>query len=108
MTKSHPKPGKAQCIPSFTAAPAFAEELNFAPDEPHPEPDKAHCIPGYTAEPTLAAELNVAPETLRKWRRQGKVPAYIVVGRQIYYDDDDKPRWLKSLRVTPPRTGPVA
>jgi hypothetical protein len=62
-------------------------------------------IPGHTPEPEFAEELGVKRETLRKWRRQGKGPAYVRVAQQIHYVDDDKPRWLALLRVTPPRSG---
>ena len=86
----------------------FNNPQGIAITEPQQKATKAHCIPGYTAEHEFAAELNVARETLRKWRRQGRVSAFIVVGRQVYYDNDDKLRWLKSLKVTPPRSGSVA
>ncbi len=65
-------------------------------------------IPGYTPEPELADELGLKEGTLRRWRRQGRVPAYIVVARRIHYCDDDKSRWLKSLRVVPPRSAHAA
>jgi hypothetical protein len=65
-------------------------------------------IPGHTPEAEFAAELNITYETLRKWRRLGKTSAYIVVGRQVHYVDDDKPRWLASLRVSPPRSAHTA
>jgi hypothetical protein len=88
---------------------AYFNKLQGIPmTEPHQKAAKADCMSGYTAEDEFAAELNVARETLRKWRRLGKVSAYIVVGRQVYYDNDDKLRWLKSLRVSPPRSGSAA
>jgi hypothetical protein len=52
---------------------------------------------------TQAEKLGFALDTLRKWRRQGTGQAYIVVGREIHYVDADEPRWLASLKVTPPR-----
>jgi hypothetical protein len=93
--------------PSVSAIPwrYFNNPQGIAMTEPHQKAAKADCMSGYTAEDEFAAELNVARETLRKWRRLGKVCAYIVVGRQVYYDNDDKLRWLKSLKVTPPRSG---
>jgi hypothetical protein len=66
-------------------------------------PKKRQRIPGYTPEEELADELNVQKDTLRKWRRLGKTCAYVVLGRRVHYVDADKPRWLESLRVTPPR-----
>ncbi len=61
-------------------------------------------IPGHTHEREQAAKLGFSIDTLRKWRRQGKGQAYIVVGREIFYIDVDEPRWLASLKVTPPRS----
>jgi len=69
---------------------------------------KRHRIPGYTPEREFADELGVSLDTLRKWRRQGKGPAYIIVGRQIHVGDEDKLVWLKSLRVVPPRSARAA
>ncbi len=45
---------------------------------------KYHRIPGHTPEQDFADELGVTKDTLRKYRRQGKGPAYIVVARQIH------------------------
>jgi hypothetical protein len=66
-------------------------------------PRKRQRIPGHTPEDEFADELRVKKDTLRKWRRLGKTCAYVVLGRQVHYVDEDKPRWLESLRVTPPR-----
>ncbi len=65
-------------------------------------------IPGHTHERDRAAELGFALDTLRKWRRQGKGQAYIIVGREIFYVDADEPRWLASLKVSPPRSSLAA
>jgi hypothetical protein len=62
-------------------------------------------LPGYTPEPQHAKELGVELGTLQKKRRLGETCAYIRIGRQVYYVDEDKERWLRSLRVTPPRSG---
>jgi hypothetical protein len=60
-------------------------------------------IPGHTPEPELAAEQGITVQTQRKKRRRGDCPAYIIVGRQVHYVDEDKLRYYESLRVTPPR-----
>ena len=65
-------------------------------------------IPGHTPEPDFAAEQGVTLETQRKRRAKGDCPAYIVVARQVHYVDEDKPRYYKSLRVMPPRSGHAA
>jgi hypothetical protein len=62
-------------------------------------------LPGHTPEPVLAEKLNLKKATLQKKRRRGETPAYITVARQVHYVDEDMERWLKSLRVTPPRSG---
>jgi hypothetical protein len=61
-------------------------------------------LPGHTPEPEFAKELGLTEETLQKKRRRGETCAYVVVGRRVHYVDEDKERWLKSLRVTPPRS----
>ena len=61
-------------------------------------------LSGHTSEEEHAAELGLKPETLQKKRRRGETCAYVKVGRQYFYCNDDKPRWLQSLRVTPPRS----
>jgi hypothetical protein len=65
-------------------------------------------LPGYTSEHDRARETGFSIETLRKWRRLGKGQAFVRVGREIFYEDADGPRWLASLRVTPPRSGRAA
>jgi hypothetical protein len=65
-------------------------------------------IPGHTHERVRARQLGYALDTLRKWRRRGEGQAYIIVGREVFYVDADEPRWLASLRKTPPRSGKAA
>jgi len=64
---------------------------------------KRHRIPGHTPEDEFARELGVQKDTLRKWRRQGKTCAYVIIARQAHYVDEDKQPWLKSLRQSPLR-----
>lgn len=65
-------------------------------------------IPGHTTEADFAAECGVTLDTQRKKRARGECPAYIVVSRQVHYVDEDKYRYFKSLRITPPRSGGAA
>jgi hypothetical protein len=65
-------------------------------------------LPGHTEEHERAKQLGVHVDTLRKRRKRGEGQAYVVNGREIHYVDADEPRWLMSLRVTPPRREPVA
>jgi hypothetical protein len=60
-------------------------------------------LPGHTEEHERAKRLRMHLDTLRKMRKRGEGQAYVVVGRQIHYVDADEPRWLASLKVTPPR-----
>lgn len=69
---------------------------------------KRKTIPGHTHERERAAQLGFALDTLRKWRRQGKGQAYIIVGREIFYIDADEARWLASLKISPPRSSKAA
>ena len=65
-------------------------------------------LPGHTEEHERAKQLGVPVDTLRKRRKRGEGQAYIVYGREIHYVDADEPRWLASMKVTPPRREPVA
>ena len=58
-------------------------------------------IPGYTPERETAEELNVAVRTLRKWRQLKIGPPWTAVGRQIFYGDESRARWLKSREFQP-------
>jgi hypothetical protein len=60
-------------------------------------------LPGHIEEHERAKQLGMHLDTLRKMRKRGEGQAYVVVGRQIHYVDADEPRWLASLKVTPPR-----
>lgn len=67
-------------------------------------PWKRRKIEGHTHERDRAKQIGFSLETLRKWRRQGKGQAYITLGREIFYIDADAPRWLASMKKTPPRS----
>jgi len=60
-------------------------------------------IAGYTDERQTAEELGVSLRTLRKWRQQGKGPAYVKFARQIHYPIESRDEWLKSRVVQPIR-----
>ena len=55
-------------------------------------------------EDTTAKELNVSKRTLRRWRQEGKGPPYVGFARQIYYPQEERKAWLKSLIVRPVRS----
>jgi hypothetical protein len=58
-------------------------------------------IAGYSDERNTAKELGVALRTLRKWRQQGRGPAYVKFARQVHYPDDARAAWLKRREITP-------
>jgi hypothetical protein len=64
-------------------------------------------LPGHTPERERAKQLELHIDTLRNMRKRGEGQAYIVVGREIHYVDADEPRWLASLKKTPPRSGRI-
>jgi hypothetical protein len=58
-------------------------------------------ISGCSSERETAAELGVALRTLRKWRQQGRGPAFIKFARQIHYRDEAVAAWLRAREVNP-------
>jgi hypothetical protein len=48
-----------------------------------------------------AVELHQQPNTLACWRNQGKGPAYVKVGRQVFYRRADIAEWLAKQRREP-------
>jgi hypothetical protein len=50
----------------------------------------------------LKSAYGISKSTAAKLRREGGGPAYIRVGRAIYYRPADLEAWLESLRVTRP------
>jgi hypothetical protein len=63
----------------------------------------AHIPGGYIPEAEMAEQLNAAVRTLRKWRAQGKGPAYIKIGKHIFYRDTSRDTWLRGLETQPVR-----
>ena len=64
----------------------------------------AHVPGGYIPEAETAAELNLSPRTLRKWRAQGKGPAFVKIGRRVFYRDTSRDAWLRQQEVEPVRS----
>jgi hypothetical protein len=60
-------------------------------------------IAGYSNERNTAKELGVALRTLRKWRQQGRGPAFTKFARQIHYRDEAVAAWLKAREIQPAR-----
>jgi predicted site-specific integrase-resolvase len=45
----------------------------------------------------LSEKIGKSPVTLRRWRREGKGPKWMVVERSIRYRESDVANWLRSL-----------
>ena len=60
-------------------------------------------IAGCMDERTVAEKLGVVLRTLRKWRQQGRGPAFIKFARQIHYRDEAVAAWLSGHEVQPTR-----
>ena len=52
-------------------------------------------------ETELARQLDLKPESLRLWRCHGKGPAFIKIGRRVFYQPADRDAWLASQRREP-------
>ena len=63
----------------------------------------AHVPGGYSAEAKVAAELNLSLRTLRKWRAEGRGPAFTKIGRRVFYRDASRDAWLRAREVQPVR-----
>ena len=58
-------------------------------------------------ESELAAECRIARATLEKWRREGKGPPYIKLGKRVVYRASAVEAWLEEQTVgaAPARKG---
>ncbi|MFF2955669.1 helix-turn-helix domain-containing protein [Kitasatospora sp. NPDC057965] len=77
-----------------------------APAPSRPAPQGCACSPP-NVPPLLhtageaAAILKVSPATLRRWRREGRGPAYVRVGGRIGYRHQDLAGYLAASLVVP-------
>jgi predicted DNA-binding transcriptional regulator AlpA len=53
------------------------------------------------SENEAAAVLHVKPPTLTAWRNRGQGPAYVKVGRLVFYRLSDIKQWLEGRVVRP-------
>ncbi len=58
---------------------------------------------GLRSEREVAALLHVALATLRRWRLLREGPAWLKIGRAVYYHDSDIAAWIDSQRQEPAR-----
>ena len=52
--------------------------------------------------PETAKALRLGTATLQRWRKSGKGPPYIEMGRKVYYRRADLERWIEEQQ-RPPR-----
>jgi hypothetical protein len=57
---------------------------------------------------TVASELHVRPQTLVSWRSLGRGPAFVKVGRAVFYRRRDVAEWLGTRHRQPQRAGTAA
>ena len=61
-------------------------------------------LAGYYPEDDAAKELRQTTRTLRLWRQQGIGPAWVKIGRRIFYAEAALMAWIKSLERQPVRS----
>jgi len=59
-------------------------------------PRNAKLLAAYCDEDELAEEVNHSVRTLRGWRRDGKGPPFVRIGRRAFYRKDGVLEWLRS------------
>jgi hypothetical protein len=60
-------------------------------------------LEGYLSEQETAAAIHKTPRTLQSWRQQGVGPAYIKIGKTVFYEHAALLIWLKALQTQPVR-----
>jgi hypothetical protein len=61
-------------------------------------------IPGHTHELEMARQRGIKPSTQQKERSQGRGPPYVVVNRQVHYNDAGYLKWLEAQLHVPVRS----
>jgi hypothetical protein len=51
-------------------------------------------LPGYRSEVEQAARLGITVRTLRRWRRRGKAPPHLQIGRTVVHSEEGEADWL--------------
>lgn len=57
-------------------------------------PSRKPTLPGYFSEEEQAARLGISVPQLRRWRRAGKGPRPVQIGRRNLYAHKSEARWL--------------
>ena len=67
----------------------------------HPETQAQPLRVLYLTTDQLAERLGLAPITVETWRKRGKGPPYVRLGRAVRYRISDVEAWAESQLVTP-------
>jgi hypothetical protein len=68
------------------------------------DPDiNVHILADFLDEDELSHQLNIGARTLREWRRTGRGPPFVQVGRRIVYRLESIRAWLLTHERRPPR-----
>jgi hypothetical protein len=65
---------------------------------------KPKILDGYVSEHEEAAALGLTVRTLRSWRKLGKGPNYVKIGRRFFYPLAGNASWLKASEQDPVRS----
>ncbi|MGE0677782.1 helix-turn-helix transcriptional regulator [Pseudolabrys sp.] len=57
-------------------------------------------------EDEVALAIGVTPSTLTVWRSKGEGPAYVKLGKAVFYRPSDVQEWISRCRVTPGASQP--
>jgi hypothetical protein len=60
-------------------------------------------LEGYLSEQETAAAIHKTARTLQSWRQQGIGPAYVKIGKTVYYERGALVAWLKDQQKAPVR-----
>jgi Helix-turn-helix domain len=60
-------------------------------------------LEGYLTEQESADALHKTPRTLQSWRQQGIGPAYVKIGKTVFYERSALLAWVKAQQHEPVR-----
>jgi len=65
--------------------------------------DANNLFEGYLSEKEFCVAVGKTPRTVRLWRKRRYGPAYVRVGKAIFYPIDDARAWLRNQLQLPVR-----
>lgn len=67
------------------------------------DPTQTGLLSEHLSEYQAAAELQQSLRTVRLWRQQGRGPAWLKIGRRVFYSRTALLNWIASLETRPVR-----